>query len=391
MHKKILVLRFSPYDSNSNLYNIQEVGLGKAFCRMGYDYDHICFKKKNPQKWEFYESNGCIARFIEYPRLRFFRWGINLDLCKKQFLDQYDIIICREYYQIMSYLISKKCDHASLYSGPYWNMFMLKFVSLIYDILFTKSINENMRGKFVKSILAKNYLENKGYTGIENVGVGLDMERFDEHVEVLEETQKIIDFMNDHPCMLFIGDLCDNKNYPLLLDTFKLVKESRPDVKFVMIGKSRQTAFKKLLGKNDNSYIEGVLNKYSKELREDILHIDSVPNAQLKYIYPLAKAFLLPSKLEIFGMVLLEAMYLGAPVITSKNGGAMTLIHENNGPGLMLDSFDPIDWSNAVLLYLDNPELVERYKKQAHNLVKNQYNWDVIAQKMIKVINSNIL
>lgn len=387
MPKKVLVLRFSPYDSNPNSYNIQEVGIGKAFCRMGYDYDHICFRKKDPKVWVFYEHNGCQARFIEYPRLRFFRWGINFNLCKKEFLNQYDIIICREYYQIMSYLISRNCNHASLYSGPYWNMFMFKFFSPVYDRLFTGAINKNMRGKFVKSILAKEFLENKGYTDIVNVGVGLDMERFDDDTDILEDTQNIVNYMNEYRCLLFIGDLCDNKNFPLLLETFKLVKTNHPDVKFVMIGKSRQTAFKKLIGKNDDSYIEEILNQYPKSLTDDILHIERVPNSQLKYIYPLAKAFLLPSKLEIFGMVLLEAMYLGAPIIASKNGGSMTLIG-NDGPGIMVETYNPIDWSNAVNKYLDNPVMVEKYKKDAYELVKNHYNWDVIAEKMITVINS---
>ena len=387
MPKKVLVLRFSPYDSNPNSYNIQEVGIGKAFCRMGYDYDHICFREKNPKQWVFYEYNGCKARFIEYPRTRLFRMGINLSLCKKEFLGQYDIIICREYYQIMSYLISKQCDNASLYSGPYWNMFMFKFISPLYDLLFTKAINSNMKGKFVKSVLAKEFLEKKGYTDIENVGVGLDMERFEEDIEMLEDTQKIVNYMKENPCLLFIGDLCDNKNFPLLLETFKRVKETHPEVRFVMIGKSRQSALNKLLGKKDDSYIENILKSYPPKLSADILHINRVPNNQLKYIYPLAKAFLLPSKLEIFGMVLLESMYLGAPVITSLNGGSMSLIGKN-GPGLMLESYDPVDWSDAVSQYLDNPDKVEKIKKDAHELVKNHYNWDVIANRMVRIIES---
>lgn len=388
MPKKILLLRFTPYDSNPNSYNIQEVGIGKAFCRMGFDYDHICFKKRNPQEWTFYEYNGCKARFIEYPRKRFFRMGLNFDLCKKEFLDQYDIVICREYYQIMSYLISKNCDHASLYSGPYWNMFMFKFVSPLYDFLFTKSINRNMHGIFVKSVLAKNFLENKGYTGIENVGVGLDMERFDEAVKIEKCTKEITEYMKSNRCMLFIGNLCDNKNFPLMIETFMKVKEIHPDVKFVMIGKPCQTILGKLLRKKDEDYPKEILAKYPQSLRNDIVHVEMVPNSQLKFIYPLAKAFLLPSKLEIFGMVLLEAMYFGAPVITSKNGGSMTLIGKD-GPGIMLESYSANEWAAAVIKLLDNPEMAEMIKKEAHTLVKEQYNWDVIAKKMIdKIITS---
>ena len=70
MKKKILMVRSNPYDFNPNSYNVQEVGLGKAFCHLGYDYDYITFKKHDQKEWIFYEENGHIARWIEKPRLR---------------------------------------------------------------------------------------------------------------------------------------------------------------------------------------------------------------------------------------------------------------------------------------------------------------------------------
>ena len=43
---KILLVRSAPYDLDISTYNVQEVGLGKAFCELGYDFDFIAFKSK---------------------------------------------------------------------------------------------------------------------------------------------------------------------------------------------------------------------------------------------------------------------------------------------------------------------------------------------------------
>lgn len=386
MKKKILLIRNTPYDANPSNYNIQEIGIGKAFCRLGYDYDHICFKKRDPKEWTFYEYNGCKARYIEKPRTRFMRWGINTSILNREFLNQYDIIISREYYQIMTFLLAKRVRNVHMYSGPYYNLFMFKWFSSIYDRLFTKSLDNNICCKFVKSVLAKDFMEQKGYHNVINVGVGLDFERFEKETEIKPETQRIIDFMKKHECMLYVGALSDRKNYPFLLKLYQNVLEKLPNIKFVIIGHGKIGVFSKLLGKNDDDYVKEYDKQLPLQVQKGILHINEIENPQLKYIYPLAKVFLLPSKLEIFGMVLLEAMYFGTPIISSKNGGAMTLLKEN-GYGKIVENFDVDKWTDAVLFYLHNQKQVQEMTDKARRLIVEHYNWDSIAKKMLMCIS----
>jgi glycosyltransferase involved in cell wall biosynthesis len=386
---KILLVRNTPYDSNLKGYNIQEVGIGRAFCRLGYNYDHVCFKKRNQQEWVFYESNGCKARFIEKPRIRFMRWGINTALLDDEFLSQYDLIITREHYQLMSYLYARKAkNRVAMYNGPYYNMFLLKWFSPIYDALVTKRMDKWIRCKFVKSVLAKDFLEGKGYHNVINVGVGLDTERFDNESEIKPETIELIDYMIKNRCILYVGALSERKNYPFLLNVYQKVLEAEPDVKFVMIGKSVIGAFAKVMGKKNEDYAKEYDKGLSENVQKGILHIKSIENPQLKYIYPLAKAFLLPSKLEIFGMVLLEAMYLGAPVVTSMNGGSMTLIGDN-GPGIVIREFDVNKWADATLKYLRDEDYSKKIVIDAQKLVKEKYNWNIIVKEMIDNLKKN--
>lgn len=382
--KNILLVRSTPNDIDINAYNVQQVGIGKSFVNQGYNYDFITFKKNLPREVVvFYEKDGCSARCIELPRKRFLRWGINTDICKKVFLDKYDLIICQEYYQLETFLISCKSTKVVMYTGPYYNMFLPKLLSPIYDCFFTRKINEQIKYKFVKSVLAYQFMQKKGYTGLINVGVALDVSRF-ENVKVLPETSKLIKFMTKNECLLYVGSLIKRKNYPFLLEVYKKVLEKRPDVKLVIIGKSKASALEKLMGKKDQDYAEKIEKTFSLKEKSGIYHLERLDNPQLKYIYPLAKAFLLPSILEIFGMVLLEAMYFGAPVISSRNGGSLTLMDDGEC-GQVIDKFDADLWCNAIIRYLDDPEYSKSVAMSAQKKIREEYTWDVITKKMLTI------
>lgn len=391
MPKRILFLRTPPYDLNPKSYNNQQIGLGKALCRLGYDFDFVTFKKRNQKEWVFFEENGCKARYIEMPRKRFVRWGYNGDVLKKEFIDQYDVILSQEYYQIMTYLISRHTDKVVMYSGPYTNLFMLPFSSSVYDFLFTKKINRQIKLKLAKSELAKAFLEEKGYTNVQTVGVGLDYERFDNEKGINPETQKIVDYMKANKCILYVGSLWSVKNYPFLLKVYEKILERDPDVKFVIIGKSKASAWAKLIGKKDESYAEGVEGKLPKHVKDGIYHVSRIDNPQLKFVYPHAKAFLLPSKFEIFGMVLMEAMYLGAPVVTGRNGGSTTLFGDSDQYGQIVETFDTELWADAVMRYLTDNDYASSVVNNARKKVAEEFNWNVIAKKMVTLIKKNEL
>lgn len=370
---KILYIKNSSSKVNLSTYNVQAVGLGKAFCKLGYDYDFIFFSNEN----KVVQDNtiyGHRMRILSKKGLRILRSYYCKEILNTEYLQQYDFVISTEYGQIMTYLLGKSSNNVVMYSGPYYNLFKLPFVSPIYDALFTESINKNLKYKFVKSKLAQKYLESKGYTGLYNIGVALDVERFNADVEIKSDTKKIMDFMKANRCILYVGALSDRKNYPFLLEVYQKVHKDNPDVKFVIIGKGKE------------QYVNKHMNALTAEEKNGIYRLERIDNAQLKYIYPLAKAFLLPSKLEIFGMVLLESMYLGAPVVTSWNGGSSTLIDGCN-TGIVVREFDSNKWKTAVQKYLDDEVYTVEVTQNAHELITTEYIWDALAKKMLTKIN----
>ena len=377
------MVRSTPSAVNYDAYNLQQFGIGKSFVQKGFDYDFITFKNSEPRReFVFYEGNGCRAKCMELPREKFFQWGINKSICTEEFLSQYDLIICQEYYQLETYLISCKSDKVAMYTGPYYNMFFPKFFSPIFDALYTKKINRQIKRKFVKSPLAYEFMAKKGYTGLETVGVALDTTRF-ENVEILPETQKLVDFMTENRCLLYVGRLSSRKNYPFLLEVYQKVLEKAPDIKLVTIGESRVSANeRRFLGKQHEEYAISCEAGLPEDVMRGIYHLDRVENPQLKYIYPLAKVFLLPSILEIFGMVLLEAMYHGAPIVSSENGGSLTLMADGTC-GQIVKEFDADKWVKAIMRYLDDEEYAKSVVAAGQNKLKTTYNWNNIVDRFL--------
>lgn len=383
MAKSVLLLRFNPYDRDPKAYNVQEIGIGKALCDLGYNFDYVTFKKKNQETITFYENNGCKARWIDKPRFRFLRWGINSEVCSKEFLAKYDVVICREYYQYLTYKATLNHPNVIVYNGPYWNMFMCKPFSPIYDLIFTRKINIRAKKIVSKSNLATEFLKKKGCTNVTTVGVALDTTRFSSDIKPNEDTEKLAEYMSENDCILYIGRIDRNKNYPFLLEVYKQLLQTHPSLKFIVIGKSKQDAIHKLIGKEDSSYEKECISKMPQSVIDGIVRYERIENSQLKFIYPLCKAFLLPSKKEIFGMVMLEAMYLGAPVVTTKNGGSTTLI-ENKNTGIMIDGFDVNTWVENIDHLLNDEKKRTSFVKAARELVEKEYNWDSIVRKILE-------
>ncbi len=100
----------------------------------------------------------------------------------------------------------------------------------------------------------------------------------------------------------------------------------------------------------------------------------------------IADLFLLNTYYEGMSHTLLEAMKAGAPIITTPVGGNLETIKDNE-TGLLVDYKDKEGWIRAINKVLDNPDLSERFVKNAKNNLK-RFNWDNLVKETIKVFQS---
>ena len=103
----------------------------------------------------------------------------------------------------------------------------------------------------------------------------------------------------------------------------------------------------------------------------------------LPYYYAGAEMVVMPSHYESFGMVALEAMAMGTPVIASEVGGLAHLIQPGVN-GYHVPSRDPEALAARILELLTDKELCARLGRQARASTA-QYHWSTITSQMVDV------
>ena len=100
---------------------------------------------------------------------------------------------------------------------------------------------------------------------------------------------------------------------------------------------------------------------------------------QVCKMYKCADVSVFPSTYEPFGIVALEAMLSGIPVVVSDIGGLNEIV-EHGIDGMKSYAGNPNSLADSILELFYNPQLAENVVKKAKLKVKNEYNWAKIAQ-----------
>jgi glycosyltransferase involved in cell wall biosynthesis len=117
------------------------------------------------------------------------------------------------------------------------------------------------------------------------------------------------------------------------------------------------------------------------QLRNDVILLGYVDDATLHWLYEHCFAFLYPSLFEGFGLPVLEAMSLGAPVITS----SASSIPEIVGPaGLLVNPLEEDDICRAMLSLLHDRTIRDTLKGMARERA-NAFSWEGAARSVLGI------
>lgn len=169
----------------------------------------------------------------------------------------------------------------------------------------------------------------------------------------------------------FVGRLVHEKGVDVLLEAVPLVLAQDEQVKFVIAGKGPA---------------EYALKERARQLgvSQKIYFAGFVDDATRNRLYACADVAVVPSLYEPFGIVALEAMAAGVPVVVSDTGGLSEVVkHAQNG--LRAYPGNPQSLADNILAYLKAPGFAAYIRERAAREVQAEYNWALAAAKTADV------
>lgn len=370
---KILIVRTFPSIISPNQYNVQETGLAKALTRAGHTCGVVLYYGKNKDTIEKLQVPcGDINKEILIYRLRgynFLKNGFFPSL--KKIVDDYDIIQVHEYDQITSWLYyawNKK--PVVIYHGPFMHMFNKRYNTKCYffDRIFLKLRHRKEVVCLTKSRAAKVFLEQKGFTDVTAVGVGLDEDNFYCSHNI---TDNAIVVPKDKFNLLYVGKIEKRRNSYFLLEVMHEVSKGCDDINCIIIGSGEVGYVKEFLDKAKPLIDSGRLQYYSEATQN-----------QLRDVYQKVQLMLFPTHYDIFGMVLLEALYFKLPVISTPNGGSDMLIRDGEN-GWILPDDALLEWVGLIENLCVDKEKYLNVCNVLKDEVSKKLCWDGLVNEFI--------
>lgn len=165
--------------------------------------------------------------------------------------------------------------------------------------------------------------------------------------------------------VISVGRLIANKDFSTLIRAIHRVTEQEISVQLTIVGDGPE-----------RSRLTELIHQYG--LEENVRMIKNIPYEELYAEYSKHDVFVLPSKLEIVGAVVSEAMACGLPVIVSHVGGMLDYVSGDNGytftPG------NDRELAERLKIFTDKQRV--RYLGEGSLKLVNQFfDWNVLIQK----------
>ncbi|OQX56503.1 MAG: hypothetical protein B5M53_01125 [Candidatus Cloacimonas sp. 4484_209] len=191
-----------------------------------------------------------------------------------------------------------------------------------------------------------------------------------------EECLRILNLSNQYMKtfnILFVGNLCEQKGVPYLIDAFLNISHRHHRVRLFLVGK--------------NFLDEGYKNMLKNNKK--MLHVESFPYEKMRYWYGIADVLVLPSVTmpnneEQFGMVLLEAMACGVPTIATNVGG-IPFVVESDKTTLLVNERSVKEIENAIEELICHPAIRKKMAAYSIDYVKKKYSPVRVANTLMKI------
>lgn len=328
------------------------------------------FKEKIPNKLEISNENGIVVyRYTTY-----------------NYFPKLQELYIRYYSKLIDILVRKIIEnegelnlvhvHSALDAGIAYSLSKVKIPYIITE--HSSKYSRNILSKTEMKYLPKVFSEAKK---VISVGVGLrrDISKYFNYDRIdiipnlvklpnIKENDKKTYASKDKIKFFSLGFLTYKKGMDLIIEAYNSAREELKDVQILIGGSGEEL---------DN------LNKLIKnyKLQDNILLLGELNREDVSRNMRNCDAFILTSRHETFGIVFIEAMYYGKPIIATITGGPDSFVNEKCG--ILVENENIEEIKNAMI------KMKNSYKNYDSNYItdfcNNNFSEEVVAEKLINI------
>ena len=180
----------------------------------------------------------------------------------------------------------------------------------------------------------------------------------------------------DKKIILYAGRISPEKGPLDLVHAFAELRKHRQDVFLLLVGELRT-------GDDRRGEYGRKLLAACETLGDDCYHAGTVDPAHMQEYYSAADLAVVPSEFEEpFGMVAIEAMAAGIPVLAANKGGLREFVIPHETGFLITDTRDYAGFARQMHELLDRPSDLERVRRNARAYVEQHHSWDIVSRDL---------
>ena len=179
------------------------------------------------------------------------------------------------------------------------------------------------------------------------------------------------------PFVLFVGGMESRKGLEFAIQTLEILIKMGRELNLIAIARP---GFK---GVESRAWFDHLIERCGLVGKVEIHEL--IDDEELTRLYATASVFFLPTRMEGWGLSIMEAMASGCPIVSTPVGGITELVHSGEN-GLLVPVGDVHGFAEAIERLLDDKALRDRLCAAAKETVK-RFSWDVSAEKTIELYN----